>query len=81
MTSGIGMVEVTAELVLVPGGPPEVQRVSGTPDVVAAWLRAMAERLAPTRPVKRGGAPMLDETWQGRGDVTPGFNILPPPRP
>lgn len=59
----------------------ERHEVSGTPDVVAAWLRAMAERLAPTRPVKRGARDVMPEDWASRGDATQGFNILPPPRP
>ena len=59
----------------------ERHEVSGTPDVVAAWLRAMAERLAPTRPIKRGVRDVMPEDWSGQGDVARGFNVLPPPRP
>lgn len=74
-----GTWKVVAELV--GGGPTERHEVSGTPDVVAQWLRALAERAAPTRPVKRGVRDTMPEDWSSRGDVAQGFNILPPPRP
>lgn len=76
----VSMIKVSAEISHPGQSQPERHEVSGTPDVVAAWLRAMAERLAPTRPVKRETRPMLlDETWQGRGDASQGFDVLPPP--
>jgi hypothetical protein len=51
----------------------EHQEVSGTPDVVAAWLRAMADRMVPVAPAKPGCrcAP---------GGRARGLDVLPPAR-
>jgi len=47
------LVKVSFSRVDPAAGQTEQQEVAGTPDVVAAWLRAMADRLAPPpRPAK-----------------------------
>lgn len=73
-----GTWKVVAELV--GGGATERHEVSGTPDVVAQWLRALAERAAPTGPVKRAVRDVTPEEYRRERDQG-GFNVLPPPRP
>lgn len=57
----------------------EVQEASGSAETVAAFLRALAEQLAPTRPVTRGRGmvPEPDPVQVHTG----GFNVLPRPTP
>lgn len=62
---------VEARLLGPGGAAQESQSVTGTPDVVAQWLRALADRLDPPRPTMR-----VRDIDPARGR---GFDILPPP--
>lgn len=53
-TNPLGMWRVVASHDSLATGETETQEVRGTPPVVAAWLRVVADQLDPPRPATRG---------------------------